>query len=293
MAVIAPPRQPDSRDAESTVEPDRGGEALIEEAKQHAKLRRRRVAITTTVASAVVAGAATAALVAGGAGTSSSERSSSPAGAEIPAAADTAETEYVGLEASWAAPLPAYGNLVMIFSDGRVLRPGRGDVLREWWLTPAGLDLIRTGRVTAHDIYFDTSFDVQPDASTFPDDSSFDRRVAWADQSGREYIPTEFAVCADAGWIPATSVVDRLPDAVRDVVAGTQRKVPFAVFEQLEVSADWGTEIECFVLNAQDLATIAKFSTPETSRESVFVFKRLTFTVEPVLPDGSVVRWGG
>ncbi|NUT57877.1 MAG: hypothetical protein HOQ00_03380 [Agromyces sp.] len=30
MAVIAPPRQPDSHDAVSTVEPDRGGETLIE-----------------------------------------------------------------------------------------------------------------------------------------------------------------------------------------------------------------------------------------------------------------------
>jgi hypothetical protein len=31
MAVIAPPRRPDSHDAEFTVEPDRGGEALINE----------------------------------------------------------------------------------------------------------------------------------------------------------------------------------------------------------------------------------------------------------------------
>ena len=36
MAVIAPPRRPDSHDAEFTVEPDRGGEALIGEAEQQA-----------------------------------------------------------------------------------------------------------------------------------------------------------------------------------------------------------------------------------------------------------------
>lgn len=304
MAVIAPPRRPDSRNVESTVEPDRGGEALIEEAKQHARRRRRRVAVAATVASVVVAGAVTAALVTGGAGSSSSESSSSPAGAEAPAVG-SAEAEYVDLVASWASR----AGWVMIFSDAGVLRPGPRDVIEERRLSPAGLDLVRTGRVTAHDVYFDSSFEVQPDASAFPDDSAFDRRVVWADRNAREYVPTEFAVCADAGWIPATSVVHRLPDAVRDAVIGTHRNIPIAVFGQLEYPADWGTEKECFVLNSEEVSAIAQFAdSVEGSSEDEYTFTKghhaftftkgyrqeiLVITVEPVLPDGSVVHWGG
>lgn len=87
---------------------------------------------------------------------------------------------------------------VMIFSDGRVLRGGDTET-REQWLYE----------------------------STFPDDSAFDRRVVWADQSPGEYVPTEFATCSAT---PLSEALEELPDEVSDVIRGTQRNVRFMLF---------------------------------------------------------------
>ena len=299
MAVIAPPRRPDSRDAEFTVEPDRGGEALIEEAKQHARLRRRRVAVTAIVASLAAAGAVMAALVAGGAGSSSSGPPPSRAGAEGPAVG-AAAGEHVDAIASWAE---FHTGWVMVFSDGRVLRAGAiGDVIREQWLSPAGLDLVRGGRVTAHDVWLDTALDV------WPDDSALDLRGVWAaPQNPRSYVATEFAACPTEQrginwvWIPATSVLHRLPSGVRDVVLGTQRSIPNVRFLQLEWPADSATELECFAVNSAQVFAIAQRSdepSPDVDPHDLFTFttggaEPLIMVLSPVMPDGSVVRWGG
>lgn len=284
MAVIAPPRRPDSHDAEFTVEPDRGGEALIEEAKQHARLRRRRVAITAIVASLAITGAVTAALVAGGAGSSSS-RPPSQAGAEVPAAGTTA-VEHVDAVASWAK---IHTGWVMIFSDGRVLVSHDTGPVRERWLSPAGLGLVQSGHVTALDVR----------SNTF--DSEW-----WTIARYREYVAAEYAACPQ---VPASTALDRLPNAVRDVVQGTQRRLFGFEFDTLQPSdmqippADWSRGNVCFVLAPADVSAIALLSDQRLPDFSPMGFDNFTFTpvdgepmdvfLLPILPDGRVLFWGG
>ncbi|TYL53578.1 hypothetical protein [Agromyces mariniharenae] len=149
MAVIAPPRQPDSRDAESTVEPDRGGEALIEEAKQHAKLRRRRVAVTAVVASLAVVLATGLAFGFAGA---TSERGPEPAvtKAELVPAYPVASAELVAsFYTHWGTGLG--DNFKYVYDDGRVVSTNGAGGWQQQRLTPGGLELLRAG-ITASGI---------------------------------------------------------------------------------------------------------------------------------------------
>lgn len=296
MAVIAPPRQPDSHDAEFTVEPDRGGEALIEEAKQHARLRRRRVAVTAIVASLAVAGAVAAALVAGGAGSSSS-RPSSQTGAEVPAGGTTA-VEHVDAVASWAE---VHTGWVMVFSDGRVMVSHDTGPIRERWLSPAGLGLVRSGGVTALDVRSNT----------------FDS-ASWAVARYTEYVAAEYAACPHDGerqsngtWISASTALDRLPSSVRAVAQGTQRTIFGFEFDTFLPSgmvippADWSRGSECFVLSPAQASAITRLSDERSVDidSPVGAWSTLTFSpasgepldvlLFPMLPDGRVLFWGG
>ena len=296
MAVIAPPRQPDSRDVESTVEPGRGGEALIEEAKQHATRRRRRIAVTAIVASVAVAGAVAAALVAGASVISSSESSSTDAEAEVPRAG-AAAVEPVDVVTSWAGYKRGW---VMVFSDGRVVRWPANEGILEVQLSPAGLDVVESGRVTAYDVWRDTAFWV------WPDDSEFDRHGWWADQNRRAYLPTQFAACSFDAPEDISLVARFLPNAVADMVAGTQRSVSVAAFEQVGFPAEPVPE-ECFVLSPEQVSAIAaltpaRLETAHSDQSRDFAFpssdrprqSRLTkMSVAPMMPDGSIVLWGG
>lgn len=294
MAVIAPPRRPDSHDAESTVEPGRGGDALIEEAKQHARLRRRRVAVTAIVASLVVAGAVTGALVASGAG-SSSTRPSTQAGAEIPAG--TTGVEHVDAVASWAE---VHTGWVMIFGDGRVLVSHDTGPIRERRLSPAGLGLVQSGEVTALDVR----------SNTF--DSEW-----WAVARYTEYVAAEYAACPrgepqpDGTWISASAALVRLPNAVRAVVQGSQKTIHGFEFDTFLPSgtvappADWRRGILCFALSPAQASAITLIS-DERSAEIVAPGEEwgsVTFMPDggepmemvliPMLPDGRVLLWGG
>ena len=296
MTVTAPPRRPDSHDAEFTVEPDRSGEALIEEAKQHARLRRRRVAVTAIVASLAIAGAVTAALVAGGTGSSSS-RPSSQVGAEVPVAGTTA-VEHVDAVASWAK---IHTGWVMIFSDGRVLVSHDTGPVRERWLSPAGLDLVQSGQVTALDVRSNT----------------FDS-ASWAVARYTEYVAAEYAACPRHGepqpngtWISASTALVRLPHAVRAVVRGTQRTIFGFEFDTFLPSgmvtppADWRRGTACFALSPGQASAIALVSDERSAGivAPVGEWSTLTFTPDggepievvliPMLPDGRVLFWGG
>ncbi|MGW4928065.1 hypothetical protein ACWEOH_02855 [Agromyces sp. NPDC004153] len=165
MAVIAPPRQPDSHDAEFTVEPDRGGEALIEASKPHAvphrqpvadqadvealirearrRARRRRATVGAVVLAALASFAWATVLAFGFAGAT---------GARTP------NTEDMRNEAVPAHPVPSAelvasfythwsvggrDQLVYVFDDGRVIfRQGSWQQRR---LTPDGVESLRTG----------------------------------------------------------------------------------------------------------------------------------------------------
>ena len=243
MAVIAPPRQPDSRDAEFTVEPDRGGEALIEEAKQHARRRRRRVAVTAIVASLAVFGASVLGLGFGFA------RSSPAGGPELPVAqADlvpaypVASAELVAsFYTHWSAG--AGDHWIYVYDDGRVVSHARGWVQQR--LTSDGLELLRAGIIASGILAPDRYTEVQEQWSTAfvqlridsvltvawaPPTSAEDGAVdafhraigrlihfenwlpaeAWAQREMTAYEPSGYAACADGGR-PGTSAITDEP----------------------------------------------------------------------------------
>ena len=169
MAVIAPLRQPDSHDAESTVEPDLGGEALIEETPQPARPHRRRVAgqadvevlirearrrtrrRRTTIGVVIVAGLASIAwatvLAVGSVGGNDPRgpqlgvtRADGIAANPVVPSAELVASFYT----HWSAGADKW---IYVYDDGRVIFEHRG--WRQWQLTPDGLELLRAGIIAS------------------------------------------------------------------------------------------------------------------------------------------------
>ena len=264
MAVIAPPRQPDSRDAKSTVEPDRGGEALIEEAKQHARRRRRRVAVTGIVAALAVVGATVLGF--------GFARSTPAGGPELPVARADLVPAYPVASAELVASLYTHWSVgagdhwIYVYDDGRVVSHGRGWVQQR--LTPDGVELLRAGIIASGILAPGRYTDAQdwgPGAfvqlrvdgvltvawrpGPADDDAvdTFDRSIrhligfenwlpaeAWAQRETTAYEPSGYAVCADGGRrsLFATAperdaVLAHLPEAAAAVLAAGPRFLTF------------------------------------------------------------------
>ena len=112
MTVTAPPQRSDS---EASAGPDRG-EALIEEARRHARARRRIWAGIAIAVSIVAVTAVAVTLALAGSGSSPGERPDADAGAGIPAAVvPAAEAELV---TSWGR---IHEGWVLVYADGRVI----------------------------------------------------------------------------------------------------------------------------------------------------------------------------
>ena len=304
MAVIAPPRQPDSRDTESTAEPGRGGEALIEEAKQHARLRRRRVRLVAVVASIAVCGAATAVIIGGGStGSSSDQLPGDGAAADFPVAAGAPPSEGAVLLSSWGR---IHEGWALVYDDGRalLLRESLGPVTPEMLepgfelptgivertLSQDGLELVRSGALTAG-----TLFEADPPL--------WDE--LWAEPGFRTYMPEAYAVChyvfagPNGQWAPVSGVLDRLPLAARELAQGTEQVFPHVVFEPDQFPTTWGPTKECFALSVAGVAALVRLSDAGAIDDrGMLTFTTgtadpLDLTVEPVMPGGGVVHWGG
>lgn len=271
MADIAPPRQPDSRDAPSTVEPDQGGGALIDEARRHARWRRRGVAVAAIVTAVVGVAAITAALIAGGAETPTSESPSIDADAEVPALglADGAPVELI---AAWAKFRVGW---IRIYADGRVLKVSGNDII-EQSLSDGGLIVVRSGQVSAHDVFVSR-------------DPAFD--WMWADERLRPYAPAAYAVCY---WVqrdptgyfpPADEYVGRLAPAAQALMR--EAELDEFLIDDAYGMSDWlPPTVDCFRLSPVELAAFMELdATPPAAPSDWWVL--------PVLPDGTLTIWGG
>ena len=251
-----------------------------EEAKRRARRRRQRVMVIAVAVSVTVAGVAIAAMSGGERG-SSSAASGAEAGGTIGAP---------GVEA--VEPIAAWGVVhdgwVRIYADGRVLWENDTGRILERRLTRTGMALVRSGVLTGADI----------------DDGRHDALASgiWAEAEFRPFSPSVYAVCfwvqlEETGrHIPATAVVDELPRAAQALVRGTERH-----FE-----ARWGhfpsqrePGAECFRLSP---ATVDAFqaSLDSDDRRSWDVEgdlpapePRIFPEVSPVMPDGTLMYWGG
>lgn len=296
MAVTEAPYQTDSTDSDSSFRPD-PGEALIEEARQRARARRsryRRVGILVSIA-AVAAIAATAAVM--GTGPSPVDRPvvDSPAGAGAPVADPPVRD--ATLVASWGR---IHEGWVLVYEDGRVIRypdAGAGLVVDqsryaivERRLTPAGLELVRSGAIVVSQFV---------EYARMPED-------VWAEAKWRPYVPAEYAVChwdQSAGRLSAaSSVFAELPPAARALLRDRQR--PFTGFSFNPTNEPPGVlgPVECFALTTDEADRLVEVSSrPDVQRyrdEGTylrFVGERLVVEmwIQPVMPHGEFVLWGG
>ena len=304
MAVTEAPKRTDSDStySDSSFQPD-PGEALIEEARQRARARRRRnrgVGIILSIAA--VAAIATAAAVMGS-GPSPVDRPvlDSPAGAGAPVA-DPPVSDAT-LVASWGV---IHEGWVLVYGDGRVIRypdytgggPADGmsgyAIIVERRLTPAGLERVRSGALVVSQLTW---------ATLVEDD-------VWAEAEWRPYVPAVYAVCHPGDWtLPyrwadASSVFAELPPEARTIVRDRQRRytaVSFApAFEPSELQGPVG----CFALTTGEADRLVEVSyRPDLGRyragaEGVglrFVGEQrvVEMWIQPVMPHGEFVLWGG
>jgi len=302
MAVTEAPYQTDSTDSDSSFQPD-PGEALIEEARQRARARRRRyqkVGILVLIA-AVAAITATAAVM--GSGSSPVDRPvlDSPAGAGAPVA-DPPVADAT-LVASWGQ---IHAGWVLVYGDGRVIRypeyagagmaegMNRYAIIVERRLTPAGLELIRSGAlVVSHLMWVKI---VQDDV--------------WAEAEWRPYVPAEYAVCHPGDWtLPyrwadASSVFAELPPEARTLVRDRERQYTAVTFAPAFEPSGLQGPVECFALATDEADRLVEVSSqPDLSRyragaEGVgltFAGERrvVEMWITPVMPHGEFVLGGG
>ena len=299
MAVTEAPNQTisDSTDSDSSFQPD-PGEALIEEARQRARARRRRyrrVGILVSIA-AVAAIAATAAVM--GSGSSPVDRPvlDSAAGAGVPIA-DPPVADAT-LVASWGQ---IHEGWVLVYGDGRVIRyPDAGaglvvDTSRHYAiverrLTPAGLELVRSGAL---------------EVSQFIEYARLPADV-WTEAEWQPYVPAEYAVChwdqSTGRWSAASDIRTELPPAARTLLRDRQR--PFTGFSFHPAFEPPGLQgpVECFALATAEADRLVELSyRPDLLRYRAegdyltFVGERLIVDmwITPVMPHGEFVLWGG
>lgn len=167
MAVVAPPRQPDSHDAEFTVEPDRGGEALVDASTQHARphrqraagradvealirearrrARRRRATIGAVVVAALASFAWATVLAFGfGGATGAGVQNAGDLQSGAAPANPVASAELVAsFSTHWS--VGGRDQLIYVYDDGRVVfRQGSWQQRR---LTPEGVESLRAGMI--------------------------------------------------------------------------------------------------------------------------------------------------
>ena len=293
MTVTAPPHRSDS---EASAGPDRG-EALIEEARRHARARRRIWAGIAIAVSIVAVTAVAVTLALAGSGSSPGERPDADAGAGIPAAvAPAAEAELV---TSWGR---IHEGWVLVYADGRVIwfpdahaglaeGMSRNSIV-ERRLTTDGLRLVRSGAIQVQDFNR---------ADLVPSD-------VWAEARYRPYVPAEYAVCGweqgelSGAWVDARSVLGDLPPAVRALLRETHRT--FSGFSFLDMTPpELQESTTCFALTTEAADELVRLSYEPTLR-----YRRegdwLTFVdpkkalvtrmqILPVMPHGQFVLWGG
>ena len=293
MTVSAPPHRSDS---EASAGPDRG-EALIEEARRHARARRRLSAGIAIAVAIVAVSAVAVSLAAAGAGSSSDRGRAVDADAGARAAvAPAAEAEVV---TSWGR---IHEGWVLVYADGRVIwypdaHAGLAEgmsrsAIVERRLTTDGLRLVRSGAIQVGDFNW---------ADLVPSD-------VWAEPRYRPYVPAVYAVCRweqdelSGTWADATTILGDLPPAVRALLRDTHRT--FSGFSFLAMTPPEVQEpTTCFALTtraADDLVRLSYEPTLRYRKEG----DRLTFVdpentlvttmwILPVMPHGQFVLWGG
>jgi hypothetical protein len=233
---------------------ERGGvtvvEAVIEEARQRA--RRRRGTYGAVVALVTLLGVVLFAVVER---TTPSHRASSvlPAPPGLPVQQASLVAHFSAMHVGW----------VLVYDDGRVIwYDDCGSTSAcvspatplQWHpherrLTPAGVQLVRSGAVQPSAFLRDVGWDApsrrpEPKALWLPES-------AWAEQESRPYVPSRYAVCY---WeknrlADATSVVSRLPARAAALLRGKERTYhDFDLFHE----PPQGTAIECSEVTSEE-----------------------------------------
>lgn len=121
---------------------------------------------------------------------------------------------------------------VSAYADGRVVWLTNGSAhAMERRLTPAGVELVRSGAVTARDLFPPQAVHGLPAS-------------AWADAAPKPYAPARYAVCTSE---PPSQVLDMLPASARALLRGTEQS-----FQGDGLIYDADELVECFGLAAED-----------------------------------------
>jgi hypothetical protein len=204
--------------------------------------------------------------------------------------ADRALTEVSGP----AQLLAKYGKVhvgwVLVYPDGRVLSyPDHGPV-NERRLTPSGVTAVRAGSLGLYDLLY-------PSPSP---------AGVWIDSEGHEYRPPAYAVCL---WSRSNQPGElrALPAAARDILsAASPARAGHVVAESREVPSDASPQEapsawQCLRVGRADLValegTAARVNRWPSGDEIVFARSpdgsRVMASVQPMMPHGRWIAWGG
>ena len=200
---------------------------------------------------------------------------------------------------------------VFVYSDGRVVG-ANGAYLFERSLTPEGLELIRSGAVPSSAILDDPRMSgsiISPRlvpqvlGPLLPDS-------AWADPDVHPYQPTDYAVCAvDSGHLLAVDdAFARLPDAAQAILRGNARRSEPEAFFSVDVTPE-SPGAGCSAVGAADARRLVNvlvaegFNVEVNPEDGILepgspggrVSKAgvAELQVQPVLPNGTWMPWGG
>lgn len=296
MTVTAPPRPPQPSDPARHDD----AEALIEEARQRQRRRRRRYAAAAALL--MLIGASVSLILARPGPSQSIDAEPSP-----PPAAAVNRDEAATLIAHHLEVHEAY---VLIYDDGRVIvaLDGPGIPTFERHLTPAGVELVRSGAIGARSVLQDilrTDLDrprnsrgelvLLVSVSATPISSL--PAGTWADSEFRRYEPSRYAVCAhDVGLDFALRITNRHLPAAAALLRGKERT--YSDFDVLRNGEP--IPYQCFELSTEEtraLNALNDYGFPEPGDMSEQSFPvadgRVGFRVHPILPHGEPVGFPG
>ena len=293
MTVTAPPRPPQPHDPLELQEIE-DLEALIEEARQRTRRRRRRYAAAAIMLAVI---GVSLGIVLGRSGPSQSASAGLPSSAGAPD-----PNEAASIVAQYGARSVGY---VIVYADGRVILYGgfggpasHPAPISERRLTPAGLDLVRSGAVQPSDFVLSVSLPAG----------------AWADAEFKPYAPSGYAVSFSTD-LPTPA----LPAAAQTMLRGKERTQDSLVAGVNDFCTPFPFSVEdrlrYFVLSSQEASVLRETlrdggwlvgpngrdggwqirppgeptaETQASSRPYISVMWQ-----EPILPQGGYVPWCG
>lgn len=281
---------------QSPHEPGREAWVLIEEARQRARRRRRRRVTGLFVGVAVLAGGALAV-----------GRSATGDGQAAPAAPDRdADRVAVGepptrtetLVASWGQ---IHRGWVKVYDTGRVLLfldieasrvPLEHYRIYEGHLTPAGVDRVKAGEIQPGAFLGGVAGDATP-----PELGATAEMVL--------YAPPAYALCryGDAGRESAAAYSHELAPTARAVLSGTEHAYAASTPDPAMHPFIPQGPLACFTMTPRTAAALLGLD-PSRGSETLTEPEDLdrlvlgdagssAWMITPVLPDGSLVLWGG